>query len=366
MKKPIFIAALIILVSCNKQDEFYTNEINGVKHIHNEAPLWGDELKVKLEFVQQMGGAKEDDENMQFFRPHDVERDNSGNYYILDMGNHRIQIFDKNLKYIRSVGSRGQGPGEFQESLSIVVDSSRQIYLMDFFVQKVYIYSPKGKYKRSVNVGSSSTSFEVSSGGKFVFRKSITEITSDQFLLKIVDLNGKVITEFCRPRVLDIDYLVLFRASNNVLFTMDNNDNIYVVFYSQNRIEKYSPDGVLMMTIDRPIYCELEYISELTVIPSGNRQRKVLMAKPPKISGGCGIDHKGRLWVLTYKKEIEEGDVASDIYELELYNDQGILLTKVPSPNINFDSIRVVKNNIYFMDPFQEMCVYEYKIVDLK
>ncbi len=45
---------------------------DGIKNIHNEKPKWGDNPKVKLEFVRQIGELEGDDENYAFFNPIEV------------------------------------------------------------------------------------------------------------------------------------------------------------------------------------------------------------------------------------------------------------------------------------------------------
>src|SRR4029453_10179091 len=49
-----------------------------------------------------------------FNRPTDVAWDAQGNIYVADgYGNSRIAKFDRNGKYLKSWGSRGSGPGQF-------------------------------------------------------------------------------------------------------------------------------------------------------------------------------------------------------------------------------------------------------------
>jgi hypothetical protein len=50
-----------------------------------------------------------------FHNAKDLAVDSSGNIYVLDAGNRRVQVFDRNGKFLRTLGGRGQGPGEFQE-----------------------------------------------------------------------------------------------------------------------------------------------------------------------------------------------------------------------------------------------------------
>ena len=55
-----------------------------------------------------------DDDNYAFYRPATVLADSAGRIYVLDGGNARIQIFDANGEYLRTLGQAGSGPREFR------------------------------------------------------------------------------------------------------------------------------------------------------------------------------------------------------------------------------------------------------------
>ncbi|MFN4218579.1 MAG: 6-bladed beta-propeller [Candidatus Bipolaricaulia bacterium] len=60
----------------------------------------------------------------QFNGPTDVVVDATGNVYVVDSGNHRIQKFDSNGKFLSKWGTRGSGPGQFETPISIALDST--------------------------------------------------------------------------------------------------------------------------------------------------------------------------------------------------------------------------------------------------
>ncbi len=49
--------------------------------------------------------------NKQFNAPYFVATDNQGNICVNDYSNHRIQIFDCNRQWMKSIGSNGPGNG---------------------------------------------------------------------------------------------------------------------------------------------------------------------------------------------------------------------------------------------------------------
>ena len=78
--------------------------------------------------------------NGQFRGSVDIAVDSSGNVYVVDTGNDRVQKFDSNGTFIRTLGSNGTGNGQFSSPESIAVDSSGNVYVVDTFnyrVQKI-------------------------------------------------------------------------------------------------------------------------------------------------------------------------------------------------------------------------------------
>src|SRR5512143_29287 len=48
-----------------------------------------------------------------FDRPVDVVRDHDENFYVVDQGNNRIEVFDRRGRFLRSWGSRGISESNF-------------------------------------------------------------------------------------------------------------------------------------------------------------------------------------------------------------------------------------------------------------
>lgn len=66
-----------------------------------------------------------------FDGPVDVAVDAEGNFYVLDTGNNRFQMFDHFSNYVLSVGSGGSRNGEFSKPMAIAVDPEGSIYVVD-------------------------------------------------------------------------------------------------------------------------------------------------------------------------------------------------------------------------------------------
>jgi len=353
----IFIIVIALLFNCGKSDETYTIEIkDGVKYIHNHTPLWGDTLKVALEFVQKIGELDGDDENYLLYKPYDLVRDADENTYILDNGNYRIQKFDRNGKYLATIGRKGQGPGEFGFSKKLEMDSKGNLYVAD--LNGCLILTNDGKeINRIVFLREFSCVTRAGNILNNTSNNAAENIARDCPLISLYDADGNFIKAFGERKDYGDRLRTLF--GNYYGLYVDKDDNIYAAFDDQNRIEKYSPGGNLIFRTDRPINIELGVDEEHSIIFEPGRG----ILSFYRLTAGIGIDHKNRIWVKTYKKLKEEGDNPTDYFELEIFDNDGILLGNLPIPQ-NFNYMRIFQDLVYLIDRDEEMCVYEYKIVE--
>lgn len=88
--------------------------------------VYDTETKNKL-FSFGKGG----DGEGEFNRPWGVVLDKNGDVYVSDGLNARVQIFDKDGKFITMFGKRGDKPGGFSQTKGIAIDSDGNIYVVD-------------------------------------------------------------------------------------------------------------------------------------------------------------------------------------------------------------------------------------------
>lgn len=133
MKRKTFLVSYVLFCFLTALSHLYGQEKkewggkidleNGIKIINNpKAPLYAD-IIYKLEEDLIIGN--ENDENYLFHKIRDVDVDQDGNIYVVDLGNRRVQVFSKNGIYIRTLGRFGQGPGEFELPHTINIDEDR-------------------------------------------------------------------------------------------------------------------------------------------------------------------------------------------------------------------------------------------------
>jgi hypothetical protein len=83
-----------------------------------------------------------------FNRPTDVAWDTQGNIFIADgYGNARVAKFDKNGMFLKTWGSLGNGPGQFNTVHSIAVDAAGNVYVGDRGNRRIQVFDNNGNLK---------------------------------------------------------------------------------------------------------------------------------------------------------------------------------------------------------------------------
>jgi hypothetical protein len=75
-----------------------------------------------------------------------VAVDSSGNVYVTDLGNHRIEKFTSGGSFISSWGSSGTGNGQFSGPEGIAIDSTDNVYIADTGNHRVQKFNTSGTF----------------------------------------------------------------------------------------------------------------------------------------------------------------------------------------------------------------------------
>jgi len=88
-----------------------------------------------------------------FRQPTDVAWDSQGNIYISDgYINSRVAKFDKNGDWVKSWGTKGTAPGQFNLPHAIAIDRNDNVYVGDRSNRRVQVFDTDGKFLRMFTI----------------------------------------------------------------------------------------------------------------------------------------------------------------------------------------------------------------------
>ncbi len=373
---------LFIELSSSQKIEYSGN----FRIVHNEKEgIWGKDPKISLELVRTLGGLDVEDENLAFNLPRDLVIDSQGNTYILDGKNNNIVKLNQDGEYLETIGRGGQGPGDFNQPYSMDIDSLDLLYINDFGNMRIQILSTKGDVQKVIRLHKLKLSSIrilrsglIALGGYLDVRWSLASDNRKKLpkLIEVLERKGKIQLTFGDLK--DFDNRLVNWEANVIVYDVDNDDNFYISFTRQNRIEKYSHDGILLLRIDRILNYDTKVLDKGFVKRSGGG---VTVSAPTmnQVSEGIAVDGKGRIWVITLNRQLrpeERSQIVSvggttkriqtaeykkmDIYKLEIFDNDGFLLGNMLLNHIAHN-IRIQKGYLFIFD-LENAQIFQYKI----
>lgn len=130
---------------------------------HAHAPVAQTRLPGELPppYLIQWGSAGSGDG--EFAGAFDVAVDTSGNVYVADYSNHRIQKFDSAGAYLIQWGSNGTAESQLDNPYGLTVDRSGNVYVADSDNDRIQVFDSSGAFLRmwGWGVDTGASSFEV-------------------------------------------------------------------------------------------------------------------------------------------------------------------------------------------------------------
>jgi hypothetical protein len=347
-----WILVFLLAVSCGRQKTEWqevVEEEDGVTVVHNPGgPYYGD---LALELEEDLSIGTEEDDNYLFNRIREITVDSENNIYAVDMGNYRVQKFDKTGRYLRTIGRKGQGPGEFSGPVGLFIDSQQSLYVKEY--RKIQRFDPEGEFIDSIPLDYYLADFAIDDAGCLLGYADLQPIDKAVRAIVKMDPQGKMIKKIAEYADLGIKIIV----GENATFTLSPNHsysaflqfcslgpNIYAYGYpSEYLIHLIDKEGKPLLKIrkeETPLSITREEKGFIIKSTIGALERNKLPISKKTVEETLHFekyrayfdnllsDDKERLYVRRVKSVLDEGPG----FEFDVFNREGYYLYKVRLP----------------------------------
>ena len=114
--------------------------------------------------------------------------------YVCDRNNNRIQVFDLDLNFVRSIGSLGSGRGGFDEPSDVKFDTAGNMYVADGGNGRVQVMDSSGRFIREFGRGKLRGPSGLLIADKYVYVSDYSGCC-----IVVYETSGQYITSFGRP-----------------------------------------------------------------------------------------------------------------------------------------------------------------------
>jgi DNA-binding beta-propeller fold protein YncE len=170
--------------------------------------------------------------------------DGSGNLWVVDSGNNRVEEFSSTGAFIRAIGSSGKGNGQFERPTGIAINSATgEVYVADRNNNRIEEFSAEGIFIRafgSHGTGNGQLIFPAgvavepnASGNVWVAdngNNRVEEFSSTGAFIAVYGSTGSGNGQFIDPQGVGIDLL----------------NHIYIADYANERVEELGPEGAFL------------------------------------------------------------------------------------------------------------------------
>jgi len=321
----------VLFIGCIKQQPEWkgTIETKGdVIIVRNpKEPIYSEPVLELTEDLVVEGSEEAEERMFQSISMLDV--DEEGRLYILDEQAGNIKVFDRDGGFTKTIGRKGQGPGEFGLPISLTLTPDRQIIVNDMGQRKLLFFDRDGKYLKQLSIADKFLFFgpRMTADGDMIVMHTIPSDKPETFLEKFGPDFEPILTftsaHVERPPVADIFVaLHMTRLLWNVI-----PDDIVIWADMKNpdyELYEHNMDGTLIRIISKefdPIVITAEDRGKLMDRAFGDNptrdQWDVRFPETYPPFSGFSFDDTGRIFVKRYEKETHQDDILFDIFDPE-------------------------------------------------
>jgi hypothetical protein len=352
----------MMFVSCEKQKAEWKgtiDDVDGVTVVKNpKEPMFVEDV-FSLEEELSIGETEGREEYM-FSEIRSIAVDEAERIYVLDMKEAHVKVFDQNGTYIRTIGKKGQGPGELNLAFSIHITSQNELVVEDYN-SRLAFFSSEGEFKRNLSIAKERLSrIDIDSYGNIIGNVIIREEENPRYEFKKFDSELNYLHSFGSSLLPSAS---MRRGGYNPFMAfhmcyINKNDQVVYGYPEKYEIKIYDKEGNVIRKIMKeydPVEITKEEIKEETeVLPQDTR---LSISKYHSAYRRFIIDDVGRIFVWTWERVIDgEG------YYYDVFDSEGKYIVKIP---LETRPLVLKKKKLYTLEEDDEgyQAVKRYKVI---
>jgi 6-bladed beta-propeller len=354
MAKKIFLAVVILISamalglsvsSCSKKtaETGWKAEIvvvDGVKTIHNpETPKYGT---FAFDLVEDLTIGSETDDAYFFPYSAGIAVDGQGTICVADYGNERVQVFDKNGRYVRTLGRVGQGPGEYRFPSGVMIDADGNFIVTDGS-RSLLAFSPQGLFLKKVVVKTDLSRPLLGPGGTIVgsVPPSPRAAAGPKNRLVLLSPDGRVLKTVAEYPACGVvqDLVIRHWYTCGLSLCLRSADSLYYGFDLDYQVHIVDPDGRALFAFTKaekpvPLSSEEKALTRKEGIFTWEGQgdpRKTDLGMPGHRPFWSDLisDDEGRLYVVRFQTILEKDKTTR---EVDVFSRDGLYLYRMTWP----------------------------------
>jgi hypothetical protein len=298
---------------------------------------------------------KDEAGELRIFKPGRYVVDGQGNIYIEDGSDMTIKVFDAQGKYLRAIGRKGNGPGEFGQIADLAVLPDGRLLVTDFETRRTSFFNPEGQFLSSFQWKKFFSQLQLVSDSSYTVNEMVYSEDKRELWVKAIDFTGQEVLSYGQFKYPEFKILrqgeIMFSTSvpwsPASVFAGDKKRQwLYHCLNDKYTIDVYDSLGKLFRKIDRPYEpppVTSENIAKFQAAfkdrpdsPFAMLAKEIELPKVKTVTDRMIVDGDGNLWVETNeeKGQPEAGGKEEKLKEnpvraYDIFSPDGVYETRV-------------------------------------